>query len=99
MPLAPSLRAAFIFGSVARGSETAGSDVDLMLIGDVTFKQAVELLYPVQSTLGREVNAQVLSASEFRKKARKQPFLVDVLAKPKILLIGNENDLEELAGH
>ncbi|HEX9720089.1 MAG TPA: nucleotidyltransferase domain-containing protein [Ramlibacter sp.] len=99
MPLAPSLRAAFIFGSVARGSETAGSDVDLMLIGDVTFKQAVELLYPVQTTLGREVNAQVLSPSEFRKKARKQTFLVDVLAKPKIFLIGNEDDLEELAGH
>ena len=99
MPLAPSLRAAFIFGSVARGSETASSDVDLMLIGDVTFKQAVELLYPVQTTLGREVNAQVLSPAEFRRKARKQAFLVDVMAKPKIFLLGNEHDLEELAGH
>jgi predicted nucleotidyltransferase len=99
MPVAPSLRAAFIFGSVARGSETAASDVDLMLIGDITFKQAVELLYPVQAALGREVNAQVLSMAEFRKKARKQPFLVEVLAKPKIFLIGSEDDLEELAGH
>jgi predicted nucleotidyltransferase len=99
MPLAPALRAAFIFGSVARGRETAGSDIDVMLIGDATFQQAVQALHPVQAILGREVNAQIFSPAEFRKKARKQAFLIDVLSKPKIFLIGNEHDLEELAGH
>ena len=99
MPLAPALRAALVYGSVASGRETAGSDIDLMLIGDVGFKEVVELLYPVQITLGREVNPQVFSPSEFRKKARTQPFLVDALSKPKIFLIGSEHDLEELAGH
>ncbi len=98
-PLAPSLRLAFVFGSMAQGRETAGSDVDVMLIGDVGFGQAVESLYPAQSMLGREVNAQVLSEAEFRAKARTEPFLVDALAKPKLFLIGNEHDLEELAGH
>ncbi len=99
MPLAPSIRVAFVFGSMARGSETAGSDIDLMLIGDLKFKQAVELLYPVQAVLGREVNAQVFSPAEFTAKARKQAFIKDTLAKPKIFLIGNDHDLEELAGH
>jgi DNA-binding transcriptional ArsR family regulator len=99
MPLAPSLRVAFVYGSTASGRETAGSDIDLMLIGEVGFRQVVELLYPVQATLGREVNPQVFSSSEFRTKARQQAFLTDVLSKPKIFLIGNEHDLEELAGH
>ncbi len=98
-PLAPALRVAFVFGSMAQGRETAGSDVDVMLIGDVSFGLAVEHLHPAQSVLGREVNAQVLSEAEFRAKARTEPFLVDALAKPKLFLIGNEHDLEELAGH
>ena len=98
-PVAPKLRVAFVFGSMAQGRETAGSDVDLMLIGDVSFKKAVALLFPTQDLLGREVNPKVFSVREFSAKARQEPFLVDVLAKPKLFLIGTANDLEELAGH
>ena len=98
-PVAPKLRLAFVFGSVAQGRETTGSDVDLMLIGDISFRAVVELLYPVQTTLGREVNPKVYSVKELSDKAPVEPFLADVLAKPKIFLIGNAHDLEELAGH
>ncbi len=98
-PLAPKLRLAFVFGSVAQGRETAGSDIDLMLIGDVGFGQAVAALFPVQTTLGREVNPKVYSALEFSAKAPVEPFLADVLAKPKMFLIGNAHELEELVGH
>ena len=97
-PAAPKLRLAFVFGSVARGQETGGSDVDVMLIGDLGFREAVELLHPCQATLGREVNPKLFSASEFTDKAATEPFLIDVLAKPKIFLIGNAHDLEELVG-
>ena len=97
-PAAPKLRLAFVFGSVARGQETGGSDVDVMLIGDLGFRDAVELLHPCQATLGREVNPKLFSASEFTDKAATEPFLIDVLAKPKIFLIGNAHDLEELVG-
>ena len=97
-PAAPKLRLAFVFGSVARGQETGGSDVDVMLIGDLGFREAVELLHPCQATLGREVNPKLFSASEFTDKAATEPFLIDVLAKPKIFLIGNSHDLEELVG-
>jgi predicted nucleotidyltransferase len=55
-PVTPELRVAFVFGSVAQGSEITGSDIDLMLIGDVGFAQVLELLYPTQAELGREVN-------------------------------------------
>ena len=97
--LVQALAPAFVFGSVAQGRETAGSDIDLMLIGDISFREVVELLFPVQTTLGREVNPKVYSAVEFSEKAPVEPFLADVLAKPKIFLIGNAHDLEELAGH
>ena len=98
-PITPKLRLAFVFGSLARGGESAGSDIDLMLIGDIKFREVVELLYPVQEVLGREVNPQVYSVAEFSARAPGEPFLADVLAKPKIFLIGSERDLEELAGH
>ena len=98
-PLAPKLRVAFVFGSIARGHETAGSDVDLMLIGDLGFREAVAHLHPAQATLGREINPKVFSTTEFSAKATKQAFLADVMAKPKIFLIGNAHELEQLAGH
>ncbi|MEX8520303.1 MAG: MarR family transcriptional regulator [Leptothrix sp. (in: b-proteobacteria)] len=98
-PAASALRVAFVFGSVAQGRETAGSDIDLLLIGDIGFGQAVELLYPVQDTLGREVNPKVFAVAEFAAKATTEAFLRDVLAKPKIFLIGDDHELAELAGH
>jgi DNA-binding transcriptional ArsR family regulator len=98
-PVAPRLRVAFIFGSIAQGRESAGSDVDLILIGDLGFSQAVELLHAAQATLGREVNPKVFTASEFTSKAATEVFLGDVLAKPKIFLIGSDHDLAELTGH
>lgn len=97
-PVAHQMQAAFVFGSVAQGRETAGSDIDLMLIGDLDFAQAVAQLYPAQQALGREINPKIFSALEFAAKASTEPFLRDVLAKPKIHLIGNDHDLAELAG-
>jgi predicted nucleotidyltransferase len=96
-PVAEQLHVAFVFGSVARGRESAASDVDLLLVGDVSFRDAVACLHPAESQLGREVNAKVFSPKEFAAKARKEPFLVDVLAKPKIFVIGNADELAKLA--
>ncbi len=98
-PAAQQLRVAFVFGSMAQGREIGASDVDLLLIGDIGFAEAVNLLYPAQATLGREVNPKVFTAAEFSTKAAGEPFLRDVLAKPKVFLIGNDHDLAELAGH
>ena len=55
-----------------RGARPAGSDIDVMLIGDVGFRQAVELLHPTQAVLGREVNPKVFSADEFGAKASRR---------------------------
>ena len=98
-PAAKQLQIAFVFGSMAQGRETAGSDVDLMLIGDLSFAYAVELLHPAQASLGREVNPSVFNGAEFKAKASNEPFLRNVLAKPKIFVIGNDDEFAKLIGH
>lgn len=97
-PLQPPL--ALIFGSVASGTETAGSDVDVLVITDVSFADVVRALHPAQAELGREINPVVYSAAEFKRRLRKQdPFVLDLLAKPMIFLTGTDHDLSQLAGH
>lgn len=98
-PLAGRVKLALVFGSVARGEEAAGSDIDVLLVGDAGFRDVVAALYPAQTTLGREINPKVFAPDEFATKARSEPFLRDVLSRPKIFLIGNAHELEELAGH
>jgi DNA-binding transcriptional ArsR family regulator len=95
-PLAARLRIAFVFGSMARSKETAHSDVDLMLIGDVDFVEAVETLHVAQARLAREINPRIYSPAEFASRADSDPFLCDVLSKPKLFLIGSEDDFAEL---
>jgi predicted nucleotidyltransferase/DNA-binding HxlR family transcriptional regulator len=98
-PVAASIQAAFIFGSVAAGRDVADSDIDVAIIGSITFRDSVQLLYPVQSSLAREINAKVFSAEEWQSLVqRRDPFVVDVVAKPKLFLIGNDDDLGESAG-
>jgi predicted nucleotidyltransferase len=99
-PLSDRIDAAFIFGSVARGAETAGSDVDVLIIGSVEFGTVVDALHPAQQQLAREINPKVFSAREWKAKLKeKSPFSMDVLAKPKIFLIGDEHELAELTRH
>lgn len=91
---------ALIFGSVAGGTETASSDVDLLIIADVGFADVVRAIYPTQTELSREINPVVYSAQEFKSRAQEHdPFVLDLLGKPKIFLMGTENDLSQLAGH
>ena len=93
-PLAGRIDAAFIFGSMASGSESAGSDIDLMVVGDAGFAEIVDATYAAQATLGREINPKVMSASEWQaKKAERNAFLQDVLNKPRIMLIGDADAL------
>ena len=97
--LQPAPELALVFGSLARGDESAGSDVDLLLIGDNSFGEVVKALYPAQAVLQREINPVLYSAGEFaRRCAAKEALVVDILARPKLFIIGNQNDLGKLAG-
>jgi predicted nucleotidyltransferase len=99
-PVAPQTRLAFVYGSIASGEERAHSDVDVMIIGDLKFEDAVNALYPAQEKLRREINPHVYWPDEFaRALAEKQGFLERVLAGPKIFLIGDADELGKLVGH
>jgi predicted nucleotidyltransferase len=82
------MRVAFVYGSMAGGSEQSDSDVDLMVIGTVT---ALELAMPLRRArelLGRDVNPTVCTPVEFeRKRAGKDHFLTNVLDKPRLLMM------------
>lgn len=86
---------AFVHGSVAAGTVAAGSDVDLVVIGNVAPSDVHELLRPVAEALGREINTFVLTPGEFREKRKLRNHFVDrVLAGPRIDLIGDARRVE-----
>ena len=89
---------AFIFGSFARGTQGPDSDVDVLVVGDVTFGEVTDALAPAQERLGREVNPTVYSRREIQQKVRaRQHFVTRVLAEAKVFLVGNERELAGLA--
>jgi predicted nucleotidyltransferase len=96
--VADKIRVAFIFGSVARSTDGRGSDIDLIIIGKVTFGDAVSSLSQAQEILKREINPVVYSVAEFTKRVgEKHFFITDVLEGDKIFITGDEDELGRLA--
>ncbi len=96
--LAGRIDVAFIYGSMARLQQRGSSDVDILVVGDVTFGEIVSSLSSAQEKLGREVNPSVYPTAEFQEKlTRGNHFLRTVLIEPKIFVIGDEGELERLA--
>ncbi|MFA6040720.1 MAG: nucleotidyltransferase domain-containing protein [Methylophilus sp.] len=85
----PQLEHAFIYGSIAKGEEHAGSDVDVMLVGDnLSYTQIIALLEPVELELQRKINPTIYTPSEFAERlAQGQSFLSKVMAQERINLL------------
>lgn len=94
-PLADHLHAAFVYGSVAKGRDTASSDIDLMLVSDaLTYADAMAALHPLMERLGREINPTLYTRAELRKRiADGNSFITRVLAQPRLWLIGSDDAL------
>ena len=93
-PLADGVVAAFVFGSVASGTEAAHSDVDLMVIGTASFGEVVNAVYEAQAAIGREINPKVMKREEWQaKRSADQAFLNEVMHKPKLFILGTADDL------
>jgi len=96
-PLAEEIGIAFVFGSTVTGTDHAESDLDLMVVGDVTLDQVVKVLAGPEKDLGRAINPTVYSAAELQTKlANKNHFLHAVMKSPKIFLIGDEGELRKM---
>jgi predicted nucleotidyltransferase len=90
---------AFLYGSFASGTQVSASDVDVMVIGDTTLSELIPVLRQAQDRLGREINPSVYPRAEFQERLRAgEHFVSRVLERPKIMLIGTEDELEKLAG-
>lgn len=88
--LLPQVELGFIYGSIAKGSEHAGSDIDLLLVADdVSYGVLMELLAPAEQQLGRTINPTLYSIKEFSdRKQNERAFITRVLAQPKLWLVG-----------
>jgi DNA-binding transcriptional ArsR family regulator len=88
------VKVAFIFGSIARSEEGARSDVDLMVIGDVSLRKVVGWLSGLSEKIGREVNPHAFSVEEFKKRKKTgDHFLSTVLNSQKLFVKGDEHAL------
>ena len=94
-PHADRINAAFVYGSVAKGEETARSDVDLMVIGDdVTYSDFFDEFVKAEKLLNRPIHVNFLSANEWRRKLHEgSAFFTKINAQPKIFVVGSQDDL------
>lgn len=94
LPLVPDLLAAWIYGSVAKQSDTAQSDIDVMLVGEnLLLGKILELLVPLEVQLGRKINPTCYTPADFeRRRAEPESFVNRVLAQPILPLIGDAHE-------
>lgn len=95
--LSDRIEFAFVFGSMASGRQTSGSDVDICALGSVSLLDMVKALSPAKETLRREMNPVVMTVKKFLQQSAKQDrFATRVMSEPKLFVIGNEDELAEL---
>lgn len=89
---------AFVYGSIAKGSATANSDIDLLLVADqLSYGTLLSALASSEEKLGRKINPTPYTTAEFVKRYQEQQhFLMRVLEQPKLFLTGNENELRRI---
>ena len=94
----PDIEYAFIYGSFAAGTENDKSDIDLMVVGKMTLENLLKRLREPEKALGREINPSLFSISEMKQRLKDgDPFIDQVMAEQKIMLIGDEDGLRRLA--
>jgi predicted nucleotidyltransferase len=95
-PLAKKITAAFVYGSIAKGTDTAASDIDLMVITDkLEYADVYKALQEAEAALGRPVNPNLMTRAEWKRKKRadSEGFAARVAAGPKLFVLGSEDEL------
>ena len=96
-PMQEKLDLAFIYGSTAKGTDTAASDIDVMVVGkDLLLGDVLKMLLPVESKLGRKISPTLYTPAEYkRRRAQKDSFLHRVLEQPVTPLVGDVASLPQ----
>ncbi len=88
---------AFIYGSFATGEERAESDIDVMVIGEISLEEVLRLIRGPEEKLSREINLSLYDLQEMRKRMKdRNPFIMEVLEGSKIMLVGDEDELRRV---
>ncbi|MCK4505578.1 MAG: nucleotidyltransferase domain-containing protein [Candidatus Aegiribacteria sp.] len=95
MPFADSIHVAFIYGSVAKGNDSAGSDIDLMVIGEkLSYPDILVALQPTEEDLNRQISLNLVTPEEWKQKlAAGNQFFNRVAAQSKIFIMGSDDDI------
>ena len=89
----------FIFGSYAKGTADADSDIDLFVIGDCGLRNVTKHIHAVAGKIGQEVNPYVITQNDFRTRLQNHDhFLMEICQSPKIFLKGDADEFAKLAG-
>lgn len=93
-PLRPKIVSAWVYGSVAKQTDTAHSDIDVMLVGnDLLLSQVLAALEPAEAQLGRKINPNCYSPQEFeRRRLEPDSFVNRVLSQPTLPLVGDAHE-------
>lgn len=94
-PLAARIDAAFVFGSVAKGNDHAGSDIDLMIVTDTLgYADVMLALHPLIERLGRDINPTLFTRADLQRRLREgHAFATRVLEQPTLWLMGDKDVL------
>ena len=94
-PRAVEVSLAFVFGSVAKRTDSASSDIDVLIVSDaLSYAELFTLLETASERLGRPVNPTLYSSDDIRARlSKKNAFITKVFAQPKLWIIGSERDI------
>lgn len=93
-PLTDRIRAAFVYGSVAKGTDQAASDIDLMVIAEkLDYADVFSALQVVEADLRRTVNPNVMTMAEWQRKRKQAGFVSRIASQPRLFAIGSDDDL------
>ena len=87
---------AFVYGSVAKGSDTANSDVDIMIVSDdLSYSPVFSALQDAEKIIGRPINPNLMTSGEWTKNiSAENAFVTKILKQPKLMIFGTEDELE-----
>lgn len=95
-PYQSKIEFAFVYGSIAKGTDIAKSDIDLMIIGEqITYGDIFLALQNAEKTLQRPINPNLMTPDEWRqRRSNKSAFVTKILEQPKMFVLGTDNELQ-----
>jgi predicted nucleotidyltransferase len=92
--MADRIQVAFVYGSIAKGTDRSASDIDLLVIADkLGYSDVFSALQPAEAQLGRTINPNVMTGAEWRRKRKQDGFVARIAEQPRLFVIGSEDEL------